>query len=153
MLGSRFRFTRSAPFDACLGDHTIIEDFNVWDAKSGSIRTGKSCWFGLYNIVMGPVEIGANVSTGPHVTILGPHHATLGHTTGTRIKTVIGDNVWISTGAIIQFGVHIGDNAIIGVGAVVGKNVPAFAYVAGNPARELTRMAGIAWNRSNVDPA
>lgn len=150
MLGHRFRLNRKAPFDVSMGDHTIVEDFNIWDAKSGSINTGKECWFGLYNIVMGPVEIGASVSTGPHVTILGPHHAGTGPTTSIKQKTVIGDNVWISTGAIIQFGVHIGDHAVIGVGAVVGKNVPAFAYVAGNPARELTRMTDVAWNRVNV---
>lgn len=152
MLGYRFRFTRSAPFGVSLGERTIVEDFNIWDAKSGSISTGQECWFGLYNIVMGPVEVGTKVSTAPHVTILGPHHAILGQSTGIKKKTVIGNNVWISTGAVIQFGVHIGDNAVIGVGAVVVKNVPPFAYVAGNPARELTRMADVAWNRANVDP-
>jgi len=48
---------------------------------------------------------------------------------------VIGNDVWVGTDAIILSGVNIGDGAIIGAGAVVSKDVPAYAIVAGNPAR------------------
>ncbi len=62
--------------------------------------------------------------------------------------TKIGNNVWISTGSIIFHGVKIGDNVIIGPGSVVSKDVPANAYVAGNPARNLTKISEISWKRS-----
>src|SRR5262249_34406555 len=48
---------------------------------------------------------------------------------------VIGDDVWICSGAVILKGVSIGDRTIVGAGAVVTKSVPADVMVAGNPAR------------------
>jgi acetyltransferase-like isoleucine patch superfamily enzyme len=51
------------------------------------------------------------------------------------VNTVVGNDVWIGYNAIILDGVVIGDGAIIGAGAVVTKNVPAYAIVAGNPAK------------------
>lgn len=47
----------------------------------------------------------------------------------------IGNDVWFGAGAIVLKGVTIGDGAVIGAGAVVTKDVPAYAIVAGNPAR------------------
>ncbi|MBN2735779.1 MAG: hypothetical protein JXR70_02280 [Spirochaetales bacterium] len=90
---------------------------------------------------MGPVEIGDNLSTGPHVKILGPRHAITGYENiDVNKKTIIGNNVWISTDSIILSGVTIGDNAVIGPASLVTKDVPPGAYVAGNPARDLTRV-------------
>jgi acyl-[acyl carrier protein]--UDP-N-acetylglucosamine O-acyltransferase len=48
---------------------------------------------------------------------------------------VIGNDVWIATGAMILSGVNIGDGAVIGANAVVTKDVPPYGIVAGNPAR------------------
>lgn len=53
--------------------------------------------------------------------------------------TVIGNDVWIGQNATILPGVHVGDGAIIGANATVGRDVPPYAIVAGNPAR-LVRM-------------
>jgi len=47
----------------------------------------------------------------------------------------IGNDVWIGRSAIVLGGITIGDGAVIGAGSVVTKNVPAYAIVAGNPAR------------------
>lgn len=46
----------------------------------------------------------------------------------------IGDDVWIATDVRILEGVTIGTGAIIGAGSVVTKDVPPYAFVAGNPA-------------------
>ena len=54
---------------------------------------------------------------------------------GSRGDTVIGNDVWIGTDAVIMPGVTIGDGAIIGAKAVVASDVPAYGIVVGNPAR------------------
>lgn len=46
----------------------------------------------------------------------------------------VGNDVWISTDVGILEGVTIGDGAIIGCRAMVTKDVPPYAFVAGNPA-------------------
>ena len=51
---------------------------------------------------------------------------------------LIEDDVWIGHNAIITPGCkHIGRGAIIGAGAVVTKNVPAYAVMAGLPAKVI----------------
>ena len=47
----------------------------------------------------------------------------------------IGENAWIGARAVILGGADIGAGAIVGAGAVVDSEVPAYAVVAGNPAR------------------
>ncbi len=53
---------------------------------------------------------------------------------------VIGDDVWIGTGAMILKGVTIGDRSIVAAGAVVAKDVPPDVVVAGNPARVVKHL-------------
>lgn len=52
-------------------------------------------------------------------------------------KTHVGKGASIGANATIVCGHDIGEYAFIGAGAVVTKNVPAFALVVGNPARQL----------------
>ena len=149
-FGYRFRFTREAPYRACIGDRTIVEDYNIWHAAQGDIVVGKHCWFGLYDIVMGPVEIGDDTETGPGVKILGPHHPIFDMDFKTGQKTVIGNNVRILADAIILFGTKIGDNAVISAGSVVSKEVPAGAFIAGNPGRNLSDVAHRMWKAAQA---
>ena len=51
------------------------------------------------------------------------------------VKTIVGRRAAIGSNATILAGVTIGESALIGAGAVVRNNVPAFAIVAGVPAR------------------
>lgn len=54
---------------------------------------------------------------------------------------LIGNKVWIGFGAMILKGVTIGEGAIIGSGSVVTKDVPAWAIVAGNPAKIIRELS------------
>lgn len=53
------------------------------------------------------------------------------------VQNVIGNDVWIGTGATIMEGLTIGDGAVIAANAHVVKDVPPYAIVGGNPARVL----------------
>lgn len=53
--------------------------------------------------------------------------------------TVIGNDVWIGSEAIIMPGVKVGDGAVIGTRALVTRDVAPYAIVGGNPAREIRR--------------
>lgn len=52
-----------------------------------------------------------------------------------RANIIIGDNVFIGTGAIVLPGINIGNNVVIGAGSVVTKNISNNTLVAGNPAK------------------
>ncbi|MDO5654392.1 MAG: DapH/DapD/GlmU-related protein [Brachymonas sp.] len=49
----------------------------------------------------------------------------------------LGHDTWIGHGAVIMPGVQIGNGAVVGSNAVVTKDVPAYAIVAGAPAKVL----------------
>lgn len=51
--------------------------------------------------------------------------------------TVIGNDVWIGSEAMILPGVNIGNGAMIGARALVTRDVPPYAVVGGNPARTI----------------
>lgn len=53
--------------------------------------------------------------------------------------TVVGNDVWIGSEAMIMPGIRIGHGAIIGARAVVTRDVAPYAIVAGNPAREIRK--------------
>ena len=147
-FGNRFRFSREHPYRAYVGEETNTDEYNVWNAKQGDIVVGENCWFGLHNIVMGPVLIGNRFSSGPYVSILGPRHPYLNGKDLAGEKTFIGNGVTIATGSIVLFGVKIGDNAVVSAGSVVTKDVPDNAFVAGNPARDITKIAQQAWQKN-----
>lgn len=51
--------------------------------------------------------------------------------------TIIGNDVWIGTEAIVMPGVKIGHGAVIGTRALVAKDVEPYAIVGGNPSKTL----------------
>ena len=56
---------------------------------------------------------------------------------------IIGDDVWIGTGAIILPGTQIGNGAVIGAGAVVNRNIPSMEIWVGVPARCASVRTGV----------
>ncbi|MEL6349423.1 MAG: acyltransferase [Myxococcota bacterium] len=86
------------------------------------------------------VTIGSGCRIASHVSIYAWNH---GIKPGAPVReqptssrgVVLGEDVWVGTRACIRDGVTIGDHAVIGMGSVVTRDVPAWAIVAGNPAR------------------
>jgi len=73
---------------------------------------------------------------------------------------IVGNDVWFGYDCLIKGGVKIGDGAIIATRAVVVKDVPAYAIVAGNPAKvvkmrfddkTIARLQQIAWWDWNIE--
>lgn len=54
---------------------------------------------------------------------------------------IIGNDVFIGTGAIIQKGIQLGNGSIVAAGSVVTKDVPPNAVVGGNPAKIIRMLA------------
>lgn len=59
-----------------------------------------------------------------------------------RGPIIVEDDVWIGTRAVILSGVRIGQGSVVGAGSVVGRDVPAYSIVAGNPAQVIKMRFG-----------
>ena len=73
---------------------------------------------------------------------------------GLKGDTVVGNDVWIGSGATIMPGVRIGDGAIVAAESVVTRDVAPYAIVGGNPAEDrrlrfapeiVERLLAVAW--------
>jgi len=60
----------------------------------------------------------------------------------TRGDVSIGNDVWLGAGCAVLSGVRIGNGAVVACRAVVTRDVPAYAIVAGNPAKVVRMRFG-----------
>ncbi len=104
-------------------------------------------FFASYNCVMvdcGKIIIGNNTMIAANVVITAAGHPVhhepriAGYEYG--ITTVIGNNVWIGAGVVVNPGVRIGNNVVIGSGSVVTKDIPNNVIAVGNPCRVLRQV-------------
>jgi acetyltransferase-like isoleucine patch superfamily enzyme len=106
---------------------------------------GDGVFIGSYAVMSADgvrVSIGDDTVIGPLFCLMAGDHALdvpgvsfRSSSRGRNEPVQIGRNVWIGARVTVLKGVTIGDAAVVGAGAVVTKDVPAFAIVAGNPAR------------------
>ena len=54
-----------------------------------------------------------------------------------KIRTKIGNDVFIGDNAVVLSGRSIGDGAVIGAGSVVTKDIEPYSIVVGNPAKKI----------------
>ena len=100
-------------------------------------------------MVLGAREIGNDVHIRQNTTF------GLANRSDPNAKPVIGNGVEIGTGAVIVGNIHIGDQAVIGANAVVTKDVPAYAVMAGVPAKLIKTIqpsTSNAHSHSNANP-
>ncbi len=90
----------------------------------------------VYNL--GPVSVGARatISLGA-VLCAGSHDHRQRTMPLLRPPIEVGDDCWVCAGAFVGPGVRVGAGAVVGARAVVVRDVPAWAIVAGNPARPV----------------
>ena len=105
-------------------------------APGATISFGAGCSVGF----LVRFEAGADVHLGARVRVA--DRAVIGEALGPRPSgaTVLGDDVWVGTAAVVTSGVTIGARAVIAAGAVVLHDVPADTVVAGNPARAVRTL-------------
>lgn len=110
----------------------------------GCFRIGDGVWIGPHSYFDArDLVLGQHVGWGPGAKVLGSTHSGLPLdvpiiATELDIRPVrVEDWADIGTQACLLPGVTVGRGAIVGAGAVVTRDVPAFAKVAGVPARVI----------------
>ena len=106
----------------------VVLGKNVKVQNNVSLYTGVTC---RDDVFLGPSCVFTNV-TNPRSAV---------NRRGRYSKTLVGRGASIGANATIICGHDIGDFAFIGAGAVVTKNIPSYALVVGNPARQIGWMS------------
>jgi len=106
----------------------VVLGKNVKVQNNVSIYTGVIC---EDDVFLGPSMVFTNV-VNPRSNV---------NRRGQYTKTIVKRGVSIGANATIVCGHDIGEFAFIGAGAVVTKEVPAYALVVGNPARQIGWMS------------
>jgi UDP-2-acetamido-3-amino-2,3-dideoxy-glucuronate N-acetyltransferase len=137
---------------------TIGKGTKIWHFSHimSNANIGEGCNIGQNVVISGRVVLGNNVKIQNNVSIyagvicgddvfLGPSMV-FTNVTNPRsaidrrdqyTTTIVGKGASIGANATIVCGHNIGEYAFIGAGAVVTKDIPNFALVVGNPAKQL----------------
>jgi acetyltransferase-like isoleucine patch superfamily enzyme len=129
--------TRVWAFVHILPGATLGEDCNICDSvfienqvsigDRVTIKSGVQVWDG--------VTIENDVFVGPNATFTNDRFPRSKHYPEKPWQTLVQQGASIGANATILPGIQIGTHAMIAAGAVVTRDVPAYAIVAGNPAR------------------
>ena len=155
------RYQRIAP-DVKLGKRVRVFDFtNLYgceigdDVKIGTFveiqkgaRIGNRCKISSHTFICEGVELEDEVFIGHNVTFINDLYPRATNGGGALqseadwkcIPTRVKHGASIGSGAILLCGITVGEHSLVGAGSVVTKDVPAFAVVAGNPARVIKKL-------------
>lgn len=128
-----------------IGEHVFIGEQTIIQGRyDGRCIIGSGTWIGPQSYFDArDLMIGESVGWGPGAKVLGSEHTGVPLdapiiATDLRIASVrVGDGADIGVNAILMPGVTVGRGSIVGAGAVVTRDVPAFAKVAGAPAKVI----------------
>lgn len=150
------------PFIKCASVPYIGKDVYFIELLTRKYVFGKNVFISNYCKLIGPVEIGDNVSMSTNVEVR--HHTVIGNNVGigpntlfitdthalgnrnNRVgkhitkKIIIEDGCWIGANVIILGGVTIGAGSVIAAGSVVATNVKPNSLVVGDRAKEIRTL-------------
>ncbi len=127
-----------------IGKRSFIgRNTTVSTGYKGYVKIGNDVIVGANSLLHGPggIDIGDNVLIGDQTILNAGKHIYSSinmHILEQGITMegiVINDDVWIGAGTIVTDGVTISKGAVIEAGSVVNSDVPAYAVVAGTPAK------------------
>lgn len=132
-------------YGCTIGDESKIGTF-VEIQKSA--RIGTRCKISSHTFVCEGVTIEDEVCIGHGVMFINDRYPRASNPDGslrtdadwTLEATRVGRGASIGSNATILCGVTVGEGAIVGAGSVVTRDVPAYAVVAGVPARQIASI-------------
>jgi acetyltransferase-like isoleucine patch superfamily enzyme len=125
--------------DITIGDHGNL-GFHCEVFSGSSVTVGRHALFAAQAYLVG----GGHEFEQPDVAVIDQPRSSKG--------IVLGDNVWLGTGAKVLDGVRVGSHAVVGANAVVNADLPEGAVAAGVPARVLRFREGAAGPASDASP-
>ncbi|AKB56522.1 Maltose O-acetyltransferase (plasmid) [Methanosarcina barkeri 227] len=150
------------PFIKCASVPYIGKNVYFIELLTRKYIFGKNVHISNFCKLIGPIEIGDNVSMSNNVEIR--HHTVIGNNVGIgpntlfitdthelgnekkRVgkhvtkKIIIGDGCWIGANVIILGGVTIGAGSVIAAGSVVATNIKPNSFVVGDRAKEIRTL-------------
>jgi acetyltransferase-like isoleucine patch superfamily enzyme len=113
--------------DCNICDYCFIEN-QVRIGNNVTLKCGVYLWDGI--------TLEDNVFVGPNVVFTNDVRPRSKNAAYTMLHTVIKQGASLGANSTILAGITIGHYAMTGIGAVVTRDVPAYALVYGNPARQ-----------------
>ena len=115
---------KGEPTRLVIGDHnTIREGVTI---HRGTIQDRNETTIGNHNLIMAYVHVG-------HDSVIG-NHCILVNNTALAGHVHVGDWAILSGYTLVHQFCHIGAHSFTGMGTAVGKDIPAYVMVTGNPA-------------------
>jgi dTDP-4-amino-4,6-dideoxy-D-glucose acyltransferase len=151
-VGEGVRISRRAVFFAperiSIGRETRIDAFCAISAGPGGLTIGRNVHLSAHNVVVGQarVDIGDFCTVSVRCSIFSSNDDYTGaamanptvpdsYRLAVDAPVRLEDHVIIGAGSVVLCGVTIGQSAAIGALSLVKQDVPAFAIMAGSPAR------------------
>lgn len=166
----RFSDKGAESAELSLGEECYIDCAFHFEKEGAKVTIGKNCFIGAKTklIAAKSIQIGDQVTISWGVTFVDHNSHSLDrnrreedHQIGmanirsekkwcegkrwhevTAAPIIVEDGVWIGFEAVVMKGVTLGKGSVVGARAVVVKDVPAYAVVAGNPAKIVGNCSG-----------